>query len=301
MKRTPETIGVGTRAARRMFWRLQRARDQAEPWRPITLHWRRSPRARRLRCSNASAGSWTSLFAPRIVLHFRSSLTAVVNSTSFATTRSIVPPKVIRHDRILHRETLRQLSSREKLLSQSREPYSTPLRLEFLLLTQPQRPVDAPSRSGSVSLFRPLHTLLVTAHSTALTARVSNSFVNHAHHAASPISGTPPAPDRREPMARTSLHSAESSHVIHRTELVWRQPQADAKAQTHDVRRTFLETAQPPRVAASDSPGLNEVGAKVAHGQGVPTFDASQMDRLVENVIQRVEKRGRIERERRGW
>jgi hypothetical protein len=53
-------------------------------------------------------------------------------------------------------------------------------------------------------------------------------------------------------------------------------------------------------VLTFDSPGLNKTAAKTTPPSAAPTFDAAQMDRFVDNVIGRVEKRLRIERERRG-
>jgi len=185
MKRAPGMTGVGTRAARSMSSRLQGSRGQVALWRPITLHWRRSPRPRTPHLDSARAGSWMSIFAPRVVLHFLSNLSAFARSTLFATTRSVVQAQLIRRDVILqHRETLREHVSREQTLSRVRERYSTRARVDFLL-ARFQGCLDAPRRAGSSPQVQPTRGFSVTARSTALTMRVSNSFVNHKSYSAS--------------------------------------------------------------------------------------------------------------------
>jgi hypothetical protein len=301
MNRARGMIVAGSRAARRMSSRLRGSRGQAAFWRPVTLHWRRIPRPRAASHGNAIPGSWMSIFAPRIVLHFLSNLSAIAQSTLFATTRSVAQPRLIRRGAILlHRETLREHVSREHILSRARERFSTLARVDFLRLAQLHRRVDAPRLAGSAPHVHSTRTFSVTAHSTALNVRVSNRYVHDRHYSAAFFfaAGTP-GMHRREHASRTSFHSVEPSRVIHRTELVWRQPQAIAKSDAHAP--DSLDQPRRSRVASFDSPRNHESAAKSVSQPATPSFDAAQMDRLVENVIQRVDKRVRIERERRGW
>jgi hypothetical protein len=110
-----------------------------------------------------------------------------------------------------------------------------------------------------------------------------------------------PAVYPRESTPLASRYSVESRRIIQRTDMVWRQPAAAAKVESQDVRRSSLETPPHARVVTFDSPGLNKTAAKTTPLSAAPTFDAAQMDRFVDNVIGRVEKRLRIEQERRGW
>jgi len=111
-----------------------------------------------------------------------------------------------------------------------------------------------------------------------------------------------PAVYLRESTPLARRYSVESSRIIQRTDMVWRQPPpAAAKVESQDVRRSSLEAPPHSRVLTFDSPGLNKTAAKTTPLSAAPTFDATQLDRFVDNVIGRVEKRVRIERERRGW
>lgn len=109
-----------------------------------------------------------------------------------------------------------------------------------------------------------------------------------------------PAVYPRETTPLTSRYSVESPRIIQRTDMVWRQPPAAAKVELQDVRRSSLETRPHSRVVTFESPGLNKTAANTTPPSAAPPFDAMQMDRFVDNVIGRVEKRLRIERERRG-
>jgi hypothetical protein len=104
----------------------------------------------------------------------------------------------------------------------------------------------------------------------------------------------------RETTPVASRHSLESPRIIQRTDMVWRQPPAAAKVESQDVRRSSLETPPHSRVLTFESPDLNKTAATTTPPSAAPTFDAAQMDRFVDNVIGRVDKRLRIERERRG-
>jgi hypothetical protein len=109
-----------------------------------------------------------------------------------------------------------------------------------------------------------------------------------------------PAVYPRESTPLASRYSVESPRIIQRTDMVWRQPPAAAKVESQDVRRSSLETPPNSRVLMFDSPGVNKTAAKTTPSSAAPTFDAAQMDRFVDNVIGRFEKRLRIEQERRG-
>ena len=304
MNRAPGMLVAGTRAARRMSSRLHGSpgpRGRAASWNPMTLRWRKTPRPRAPHHASAHAYSSTSIFAPRIALHFLSNLRAVTKSTVFETTRPVAQPMLIGRDVILHRrETLRERVSRERILSRSRERFSALARVDFLLRERLHESADAPRTAGSSPRVGPARNFSVTARSTALSTRVSNTYANHNHDsAASFFTAGTPGMHRRERASRASFHSVEPSRVINRTELVWRQPQAIAKSDAHAL--DSLDQPRRSRVASFDSPRINESSAKSVAHPATPSFDAAQMDWLVDNVIQRVDKRVRIERERRGW
>lgn len=302
MKRADRLIGVGNRVARRMSSRLQGSRRQATFWRPITLHWRRSPRPRAPHAGHAPAGSWTSIFAPRIALHFSSCLSVLVKSTSFAAAKPVHQTWLRQRERVLrHRETVREHVSRERLGPRLQGPSSNPSNVAFRRPARPRRQMDSSRHPGFSLQIRPVRTFSVTARSTVLTTHLSNSFANHGHHSASSFIVGASTAYLRERTSRPSVQPTEPARIIHITELVWRQPQPAAKTEAHAFRPNVLETPQNTRTAAIESTNVHEAPATTAARPAVPAFDATQMERFVDNVIQRVEKRVRIERERRGW
>jgi hypothetical protein len=300
MKRARGMIAAGTYAARRMSSRLRGSRGNRAFWRPVTLHWRRTPRLRVPHRENQQKVSWTLIFAPRILRHFSSNLTAAANSTLFASTSSILKPLLTQCSSILHhRETWRTYFSRKRLFSRSSERHSSVTRVDLIHLSLPRRGVDLASRPGPSPFPRTDRSLSITGRSNIRTTRVSNTVPSRAHHSVSSfITVFAPTAYRRERTSTTSLHSTEPARAMPRTELVWRQPLAAAKSDGHGIRRDVFETPQSSVPAAFDSARAN---ALPVNRPAVSAFDAAQMDRLVDNVIQRVEKRVRIEHERRGW
>jgi len=302
MNRVSGMVVAGARAARRMSSRMHGARGQAAFWRPMTLHWRRTLRLSTRHFRSALPGLVIPIFAPRIVLQFISNVSVVSKSRFFAATRSpIVRPGLIRRDGVLHRETSRDYVSRERSLSRLREQYGTPSRIGSRLLTPLQGRADVTSPARSSPQVQHARSFSVTMHFAFPATRVSNTFLNHRHSSASSfLTLLAPAVGRRERATRASLHFAEPSRVIQRTELVWRQHQPAATAETPEAAQDFLNRVRH-YGGTVDSARLRERTSKSEPPAGVPSFNAAQMDRLVDHVIQRVEKRARIERERRGW
>jgi hypothetical protein len=303
MKRAGRMIVTGTCAAGRTSSRLQGSRGNTAFWRPVTLHWRRSPRIRVPHRENRQAVSWTSIFAPQILQHFSSNLTAAASSTLFATTISILKPLLTQCSSVLHhRETRRTYFSRERLFSRSSERHSSVARVDLIHASLPRRGTDVASSSRPSPFPRTDQSLAITTRSNTRTTRVSNTVTNHTHHSASSVMMTvTPTVHPRESRSLASRYSVESPRIIQGKEMVWRQPPPAMKIESQDVRRSSLETPQRSRVPTFNSPGLNNTTAKNMPSSTAPNFDAAQMDRFVDNVIGRVEKRMRIERERRGW
>jgi len=302
MKRARGMIAAETYAARRISSRLRRSRGNRAFWRPVTLHWRRTPRLRVPHRENQQKVSWTLIFAPRIFRHFSSNLNAAPNSTLFATISSILKPLLTQCSSILHhRETWRTYFSRERLFSRSRERQSSVARVDLIHVSLPRRGAGLASRLRPSPLPRTDRRFSMTTRSNIRTTRVSNTLTSHAHHSVSSFMITvTPAVYPRESRPLVSRYSVESPRIIQRTDMVWRQPPAAARGESQDVRRSSLETPPNSRVLTFESPGLNKTAANTTPPLAAPPFDAMHMDRFVDNVIGRVEKRLRIERERRG-
>lgn len=302
MKRARGMIAAGRCAALRMSSRLQGWQGNRAFWRPVTLHWRRAPRLRVPHRENQPKVSWSLIFAPRILRHFSSTLTVAANSTLFARTSSTLKPLLTQCSRLLHhRETWQTHFPRERPFSRPSQPHSSVARVDRVHVSQPRRTADLPRRPGPSPSLLTDRTFSTTARFSIRTARVSNSVTSHAHHSVSSfMTSVTRAVYPRESTLLASRYFIESPRIIQRTDMVWRQPPPAAKVESQDVRRSSLETPPHSRVLTFESPNLNKTAAKTAPPSAAPTFDAAQMDRFVDNVIGRVEKRLRIERERRG-
>lgn len=114
------------------------------------------------------------------------------------------------------------------------------------------------------------------------------------HHAASVEMATP----RRSPESRP----APPATAARAPELVWRKaPRAQSETASEAVANPPVSVSRPPvRSAAVPEPGP-EASRRSARGAlQAADFDPALLDRLTDDVIRRVERRVRIERERRG-
>jgi len=252
---------------------------------------------------NQQAVSWTSIFTSQILQRFSSNFTAVVNSTLYTTTSSILKRLLTKGSTVMHhRETRRTYFSRERLFSQSSERQSSVARVHLIQGPLTRHDDDPASRPGPPSFPRADRSLAFKARSNFRITRVSNTITNHAHHSASSfIVNVSPTVSPRETTPLASRESVGSPRMIYRTDLVWRQPAAAANVESQEVRRSSLEKPSRSRVLTFDPQAVNKTTAKATLPSAVPAFDAAQMDRFADNIIGRVEKRMRIERERRGW
>jgi hypothetical protein len=251
---------------------------------------------------NQQAVSWASIFAPRILQQFISNHTAAANSTSFTITSPIYKTLLTQFRRFLHhRETCRTDFVRERRLSRLRERYSSVARVDLVHVSLSRHSADLAARRGSLQLPRADRRLSNNTRSNIRTTLVSNKITRYARYSISSFKTTvTPAMRLRESRPLASRCSIESRRLIQRTDMVWRQPPVAAKVESQDVRRSFPDTSQNSRVMAFESPGSNKTSVKTMERSAASAFSAAQMDRVVDNVIGRVEKRLRIERERRG-
>jgi hypothetical protein len=303
MKRAPAMMIDGVRAARRISSRLQGSRDQRAFWRPLTLHWRRTPRLRTRRDGGVVSGSWTSIFAPHIVLHLHSNLIAGSKSATCETTRSMVEWQIHRDAVLYHREASQARFSRERTFSRMRERYNAPAsRANFFLVSRFQPRAEALSQTASLSLIHHAPCLAVTKHFATQTTYLLTRAANYARHSTSlSVTVLGPTTDALNRGGPINVHFAESPHAAFLTELVWRQPQAAARVEGREIPKDFSHVPRGSRAPASDSVCASDPDAKSGDHRSATSLDGAQMDRLVDNVIQRVEKRVRIERDRRGW
>lgn len=301
MNRVRAMIVAGKCGARRVPSRRPGAHGSTAGWRTLTLHWRKTRRWRAPDRETMQAASWTSIFAPRFLLHFHSQLTTAAYSTLFATTSAILKPLLTQRSSFLHhREARHTHFSRERLFSRPGETPGPVTRVSLIHGSLPQRSADPAVRTEPSPLPRPARNLFLTKSFHLCTARISPIVTHYTRHSVSSlVMAVTPAMHLRESPHPASHHSVESARIIQRTDMIWRQPPAAAKPETRDFHRSAGTPSQS-HVRAFDSPGVSKTPAKTTQPSTAPAFDASQMDRFVENVIGRVEKRLRIEQERRG-
>jgi len=96
-----------------------------------------------------------------------------------------------------------------------------------------------------------------------------------------------------------------SSRAKHRSvELVWRKPERqETAARAVDLETAAPEMPTPPRPVekrAVSSPDLQRIQTALRGPVAFPQLDPGTVDRLAEDVMRRIDKRARIERERRG-
>jgi hypothetical protein len=97
------------------------------------------------------------------------------------------------------------------------------------------------------------------------------------------------------------------SHVtsVHAVDLVWRRVVTDTTSGNVDVpaRRSTPLSSDTIRTTGTQSGAANTAlaAARNAAAAARPMLDAATIDRLTDDVIRRVERRIRIERERRGF
>lgn len=304
MKTTPKMVTPAAEAARR----ARRAEGRAPvSWRPLSLRWRRLrvPKTAAPGPAPAAAGSWSTIFSPQVVFNF----TSIVSppAVSGAAPPAAQPASIFRERRTVqhHRTLVQRTTSRESVVRQAAAAAApaasvpvTPA-TRILVFLVPGVPVHR---------FPAVETRLksITAGSTHVSRFTTIARHLGRHDRQSPPSM--PQPGQPPAQARMDLplpgRSAATSPVVRPPELVWRRSaqQASNSATRGEGHRGLFDAARPGRPTAPGSflPAAQPPAA-AATPPSAPKFDAAQMDRLVDDVIHRVEKRVRVERERRGW
>jgi hypothetical protein len=129
----------------------------------------------------------------------------------------------------------------------------------------------------------------------------------HFANAAPMTSGTAHRDRARRPTASEAPSPRARSHVrsIHAVDLVWRRSVTDAMsgnvgAAAHRSLPLSTEAVKAASAQARMAP-MEVAAPRNAAAAARPALDAAAIDRLTDDVIRRVERRIRIERERRGF
>lgn len=315
--RTCRSMALRARAAATRFVRRRSEGRARGTWFPATMRWRRRRRPTpTARTARAAAPSRATVWAPRFHLHFDAiasgrvapcpSAAAPARSTSYRT-----------HTMLVH-------------------GHAAPMRL--VTVGGPRRGEHPGSRPFSATAVTSAKTQVAEATRSrptraAIAPPLGPRAAARLHHP--PFLGTPRAshpsprreaqrgrfvpalrhrererppfqrwPTRREESAPRGAHGATSSlpHLGRAPELLWRRtPRAVGPAADVDLASppTLLRRSMHPLPHAEAAPEPPPVAVRPAP-RPLAALDPAAIDRLADDVIRRIEKRARIERERRG-
>lgn len=195
---------------------------------------------------------------------------------------------------------------------------------------EPRHPLLQNTHSHSMAMLRELTHLSVLRHERALTTRVYNATKASIHHTTSLIvaKSAPPGPARAElpsaparpvhrrvtrmparvPYVPASMRESRiADSFVHatapNTPLVWRKaaPSAPFRSEAVDAATTSSASSTAlPAIQAAAPAAPTSMPQQVREAVRANLLDGAVADRFAEDVIRRVEKRMRIERERRG-
>ncbi len=311
MPRPRSPLALGARmAATTLGAGLRRAHEIGCGHRPVGLRWRRQPAAGAV--VRAFTRRTTSVtWAPRISLHFKIAVHAERSYRKQCAQRGA--PITHRHMHqgwhSIHSTVASPLIARAVHSHRRHLPESGLFGGRVLSVDGRGRPLASPRTrlAGALVLDR-ARPALVARDSVRLTDR----FIDRVLTSISRSTVRRVAIERRwEPSdprpTRGTLrphHAGAARHVTHRpVELAWRQSHAEPAGTAKRVPTEVPISAAPSARPSSTSPPTSAGVTTAAPGASTPravSLDSSQLDRLAEDVIRRVERRVRIARERRG-
>lgn len=289
----------------RLLSRHGGVRRSPAPWRPVSLRWRAVRGVPGSAPASLHVGSWSTLFFPQINLHF----SKTIQAATVAAIRGNLPASThSEHRSAQHFRTLihRSTTWRESILR-----FSKPA--ELVLPVPQTAPTFSPATPAPVVLihrFPTVQTLIKTvATETNRVSRMAAIAGPALHFGSARLKNrqfVQPTPEARRPAhieVPRQLQFSPTSTMVRPPELVWRQPakHATMSAASTEGPRSLFEATRPTRTPAPDAQTSTSRAVTSQATPPAPKFDAIQMDRLVDDVIYRVEKRVRVESERRGW
>lgn len=300
------------RAASRFSSRCQVAGARAGGWRAVSLSWRRKPKTPR----DLHAGGTTLLstvWAPRLHLHF--SVQAGDKAHRALAAKNSVPntPRPVHQEFLVNRyqTNVRALAAAGHaprvyrplsiLYQQSRLAPAAPLLDRSR--PQPATPLLPPLMASRVLLFQEHRRTRVVSQSerTFATRTLSLKISKHQHH----IQELRFRTGVRSGMLPLHSHSGAqpTPRVTRPAEIVWRRAPQPSVSVMEGRSALEASTVAPSgvRPRRSTEPAAEDQTISAAPIQVRPAnLDSGFIDRLTDDVICRVEKRIRIERERRG-
>lgn len=312
--RTSGALVLAARIAASRFAVRRRKQSPRGAWLPVTLHWRQTrrrmdmPRDRRA----ATPASSRSVWLPQFHLHFA----ARASDRSRRDERSGYPSAAAIHNArqiVINRQwtsvrmhTLAMQSHRTH--SQHVVPagiaavpkfHASETAARRWSLTSPAIVSPATYRAGT-SVIEPIR--------KGIGAGTSRNERSHLFRTHAPVGHREMLVSRRPTLAESAAHRASAStpsheRIVRPPELVYRRelhPRTEIVDQPSRLSPAASSPRPPARSLASHetTPEVARSGRPAA--LRVTDLDPSLLDRLTDDVIRRVERRVRIERERRG-
>lgn len=279
---------------------LKKIKKRALGWRPLVLHWRRRRVLRPAYQSTRVSAPVSISYFPQVHLHFT---THVTKQNHRSVVQRIFSATTVQRERVLLERRLEKRIYADKKSRSPREQRSLPLIYKterstprLSIQTTRLRTVSGPSAPIRQIQQPPASVALKSvSHLTLRTRRAEQIHLlttqRHTRELRSEL---------------LSFRSASHETLLNTNrieELVWRRtPKQTTSTDNSPIAHVTQTTRQQPaRHAIADT---QVVTASAEHNQTTPQqltkFDPGVLDRLTDDIIRRVEKRARIERQRRG-
>jgi hypothetical protein len=274
---------------------LKKIKNRATGWRPLVLHWRRRTRDRRPMLKVGRATSRVSIsYFPHVHLHFT---THVSNQNHRSAVQRIFSATTVYRERVL---LDRRFETRINTNSVTRALHAQPTRINYTNAGRFSKHVSIYASLKQSALIHKIHQSRARASFLSVFTTRQNTnrqeliqtLKEHSHlreheHRSQLFSFRSTSHENRVKTSRTQFHRAE--------ELVWRDAPVPTVAQTTNQNPVDAPTVSTHAQTASSSSSSTQIPQ-----QQITKLDPGLVDRLTDDVIRRVEKRARIERQRRG-
>ena len=304
-------------AARRFMFHFVTARGSRDGWCPVVLRWRRKSKGRKEVSTERRAPAVNVRWFPQFHLHFATYLS---NSAPPDRTAALVPDAGNQHARVVLDHHWISVRAANVSPTQPRSPQPTrgtsakrgsfsPLRAADSDAARVSwRPTAQLMTSFTVLPQRPLGSLRMRSavRPNAQRDERTRPFKTHApiqHHWLQ-LWSMRPSRVGNDVSLPTPQRKPSHSHFDRIEELVWRRvtrTATDVAARARDSEFSDSYVRTPVRSLSGEEPASNlSPRVERASPQQLLQLDPAALDRLTDDVIRRMEKRMRIERQRRG-
>jgi hypothetical protein len=272
---------------------LKKIKNRARGWRPLVLHWRRRRSVRPILRPNRVSSSVSISYFPQIHLHFTTLQIRNSSMTRVSAGSTVSRERVLFERRVETRTNTDRNADRPLVHRPLRINYVNAPRfsktLSFYSLSKQSAPIRQVQQPRASASF----TSVFTTRQSSNRAELNKVFQTHSH-----IS------DRRTQVLSYRSASHETLLKSDRAEeLVWRRAQSRTTVSEDVPVANVTQTSQQQTLrtpAVSTHVQTASSSSNQTTSPQITKLDPALVDRLTDDVIRRVEKRARVERQRRG-